>query len=172
MQQLQKAACLASSPQARQPLIKRSFSQATPNRKPATPPRFEPFEGGALMLCSIAAKNVIDMHQTEHKCKIAFWPDLPLVHVQALHTSHTPTQPAGELDLNQFQVSPTRRRIATFFRVALPLSAGSCLIYAFTHPDEDQGFRMPPELQYLAAQQAENENTLMNWSATHEARPK
>mmetsp|Transcript_27300 Transcript_27300/g.73788 ORF Transcript_27300/g.73788 Transcript_27300/m.73788 type:complete len:638 (+) Transcript_27300:122-2035(+) len=76
------------------------------------------------------------------------------------------------LDLNQFQVSPTRRRIATFFRIFLPVSATSCLVYAFTHPDEEQGLRMPPELQYLAAQQAENENVMTNWSATHEARPK
>jgi len=78
----------------------------------------------------------------------------------------------GELDLNQFQVSPTRRRIATFFRIFLPTTTAACFYYAFKYPDEDQGLRMPPELQYLAAQQTENENTLMNWSATHEARPK
>ncbi|KAF5832906.1 hypothetical protein DUNSADRAFT_11056 [Dunaliella salina] len=102
---------------------RRFAGEAAPSSKPATPPGFEPLEG-------------------------------------------------GQLDLNQFRVSPARRRIATFFRIFLPVSATSCLVYAFTHPDEDQGLRMPPELQYLAAQQTENENVLTNWSATHEARPK
>eukprot|EP00198_Chlamydomonas_reinhardtii_P004360 XP_001693696.1 L-galactono-1,4-lactone dehydrogenase [Chlamydomonas reinhardtii] len=47
------------------------------------------------------------------------------------------------------------------------------MYYAYTNPDKEAlvGKRYPPELQYLAAQQTPNTDTLVNWSGTHEATP-
>ena len=48
------------------------------------------------------------------------------------------------------------------------------MVYAFTHPDKDGMVptRMPPQLQYMAAQKVENEEVVSNWSGNHEAKPK
>ena len=59
-------------------------------------------------------------------------------------------------------------------QIVLPVSGISCMVYAFTHPDKDGMVpaRMPPQLQYMAAQKVENEEIVSNWSGNHEAKPK
>ncbi|PNW73648.1 hypothetical protein CHLRE_13g567100v5 [Chlamydomonas reinhardtii] len=71
------------------------------------------------------------------------------------------------------ELSAGRRAAATFFRVFLPVSGAAMMYYAYTNPDKEAlvGKRYPPELQYLAAQQTPNTDTLVNWSGTHEATP-
>lgn len=71
-------------------------------------------------------------------------------------------------------LSPGRIRLARALQIILPFSGISLLLYAFTHPDSEPLIpqRMPAELQYLAAQQIENQDTITNWSNTHHAKPK
>ena len=71
-------------------------------------------------------------------------------------------------------LSPGRIRLAKALQIILPISGISLLLYAFTHPDSEPLIpqRMPPELQYLAAQQIENKDVVVNWSNTHSAKPK
>lgn len=70
--------------------------------------------------------------------------------------------------------SQFRIRLARFLQVVLPITGISLLTYAFTHPDAEPLIpnRLPPQLQYLAAQQTPNEEVVTNWSGTHDAKPK
>lgn len=54
----------------------------------------------------------------------------------------------------------------------MPVVGFGSLAYAFMFPDEETPYRVPPELQYLQQQTELNDETLTNWSATHEATPK
>lgn len=67
-----------------------------------------------------------------------------------------------------------RIRLARFLQVVLPITGISLLTYAFTHPDAEPLIpnRLPPQLQYMAAQQTPNEEVVTNWSGTHDAKPK
>ncbi len=72
------------------------------------------------------------------------------------------------------QVSTGRKAAAVFFRIFLPTSGAACLWYGFTHPDDTPlvPTKLPPELQYAMSQKNPNQETLTNWSGTHEATPK
>ncbi|KAG2498500.1 hypothetical protein HYH03_003751 [Edaphochlamys debaryana] len=81
---------------------------------------------------------------------------------------------AGPTPAGFSQPTSGRRAVGTFFRIFLPVSGVGMMWYAYTHPDKDAlvGERLPPELQYLAAQQTPNTDALTNWSGTHEATPR
>ncbi|GAX80918.1 hypothetical protein CEUSTIGMA_g8353.t1 [Chlamydomonas eustigma] len=87
---------------------------------------------------------------------------------------------AGKSSGHRFGGSPAtppskfRIILARVLQIGLPISGISCLVYAFTHPDSEPlvPTRMPPQLQYLAAQQVDNEQVITNWSGTHQAQPR
>ncbi|KAL6747479.1 hypothetical protein V8C86DRAFT_2908904 [Haematococcus lacustris] len=88
--------------------------------------------------------------------------------------AYHPGLPAGVIINDPSKVSPFRRGLARFLQVFLPISGVTVVTLAFMYPDHDPLVleRPPPEVLYSMADKQGNEETLINWSATHEAKPK
>lgn len=65
--------------------------------------------------------------------------------------------------------SPGREKFRKFLYVAMPVTGIATLGFGFLYPDEDQLFPTQPSRTNVLQQ---HDETVINWSSTHEARPK